>query len=152
MTVQDSDTADLGSLTREQLLDMKHDAELSLADIKGQLEKAESDYHGGGQRADADWFRRAKAAARYRAIELNRINARLSELRKAEKLENSRRHIGAIVDQHIAFLHGFYTAAKRDLSEEEFQTLIDLAFREIDSGNAYNCDRCSQARRARENA
>lgn len=140
----------LDTMGREELLRKKLDAETRLADIKGQIEKAEAEFHLTGKYADPDWYRRAKGAKRYAAIDLHEINTRLSELRKVEKAANVQRHAVAVKTKHVAFLHAFYRAAKAELTPEVFEALIELAHEQVDAGTAYDCSMCAEATAAND--
>jgi len=75
----------------------------------------------------------------------------LSELRRDEKINNSRRMERAVTDDHIQFLHAFQRAAKKLLSREHYLEVTSLAFdfTKNETKEAVDCDRCGQAAQIR---
>ena len=71
--------------TLEQLEDKRSDIEFRLADIKGQIEKANAHQKVTGEFADADWYRRANAARRYAAIEHQNILRDIAAFRRSQR-------------------------------------------------------------------
>jgi hypothetical protein len=136
----------LDGLSRERLLELKLALDDELAGLKTQLERAAARQHSDGYYADPAWFQQTREKARAVGREVSRIATRLGQLRSAEKAQNRARHQGAIADKHIAFLHAFFRAAKRELSEGEFEALVEISHDHIDTGTAFDCDTCAQAK------
>jgi hypothetical protein len=138
----------LEGLSRERLLEMKLALDDEVAGLKTQIERATARKHSHGYHADPAWFQQTREKARALGRDVARVNARLAQLRAAEKAKNRATHTAAIASKHIAFLHAFFRAAKRELSEGEFEALVEISQDHIDLGTAFDCELCGQAKAA----
>jgi hypothetical protein len=138
----------LDGLSRERLLERKMGLDDEVASLKTQLERAIAKQVSHGYYADPAWFQQTREKVRALGREVARVNARLSQMRAAERAENRARQAGAVVDKHLAFLHAFFRAAKRELSTGEFEALVEIAHDYIDTGTAFDCSHCGQAKAA----
>lgn len=101
--------------------------ETELADIRGQLEKASAHQKATGQYADPEWYRKAKAALRYRGIEHQKLLQGRAALRREVNAGNvlnlERRFVEAarsILDEDLfyAVLREAQGLAKHDKLEK----------------------------------
>jgi hypothetical protein len=76
------ENTNLEELDREGLLDLQAKVCESLDAIKTQLDEAKANAAQNGNYSDADWFRRAQSAQRWRGRFHQKIQARLSALKK----------------------------------------------------------------------
>lgn len=87
-----------------------------IAAIRAKLEKARAEVHLSGEYADPDWYRRAKAALRFKGIEHQRLLREAAALRRQEKRHRAKEFGEAFID-----------AARRRLDPEVFSDLLDEA-------------------------
>lgn len=71
----------------DELLDRQGEVEREIADIKAQLETAQAHRIETGEYANPDWFRRAKAALRFRGVEHQRLQRTVARMRDEYRKE-----------------------------------------------------------------
>lgn len=138
----------LDGLSRDQLLEWKAIVENECGSIRAQISEAKGRFAASGERADQDWYNRATVALRIRGAQAQRIARQLGKLREATKAANIRKSMGIIHDDHQKFLHAFFQAAKRLLSEEEYRRVTDqaLLWKMTNSPESTDCDWCKEGK------
>lgn len=148
---------------REECLRLHGELSDESGRIKAQLEQARANVVARGEYSDPDWYVRATVAQRITARKLQRVQLRLSVLKREEKAHNiaavfeankargvAAREMGSVVPVatipagHIAFLHAFYRQAKATMDPGDFRDMCN----EAQEVGAQNCDKCETAREA----
>lgn len=94
--------------------------ETDIATLKAKLEQVRAKRVQTGEYADPDWYRRAKTRLRFTAIEFNKLQRRIAEVRRVERQAQAARVERAFVDH-----------ARRTLDEVTFQRILDAAQAEV---------------------
>jgi predicted O-methyltransferase YrrM len=102
--------------TLATLEERRVDLEYKLADVKGQLEKASAHQIETGEYADADWYRRAKAAQRYAGIEHQQLLRQIADIKRTLRASGANN-----------FEACFINAARELLKPDDFRMVIDAA-------------------------
>jgi predicted HNH restriction endonuclease len=114
---------DVDAMSAEELLDEKIYIDGELGRIRNQIAEAKDRLATTGEYADRDWYRRAQGALRIFGQRSQRIQARLSVLRRAEKARNAERS-GVEGDR---FKHAFMRLVRERLGDAQYNELVALA-------------------------
>jgi len=110
------------SMGRDELLTLLQELAQEMDSIRAQIDDAKAEAAANGVYSDRDWFRRANVALRARGRFHQRIQMRLSSLRRAERAENARQTV-----EHTPLETHFMRAAKEVLPRETYERIMQLA-------------------------
>lgn len=103
---------------REKLLELRAEVEMTLAEIRSQLEESKARAQQ-GEYSDSEWFHRARSAKRWNGLKHQIVNSRLSLLKDQQRARNK--------DHRESFAREFVNVARGLLDEDDYQDIVDLA-------------------------
>jgi hypothetical protein len=125
------ENTNLEELDREGLLDLQAKVCESLDAIKTQLDEAKANAAQNGNYSDADWFRRAQSAQRWRGRFHQKIQARLSALKK----ETKERNLDEARKESLRFERTFFSLASKMLPAPLFASIVEAATERMEEQN-----------------
>jgi hypothetical protein len=102
--------------TRARLLDMKDELHNEIVEIDEQLERATSTYVLTGEKANPEWFSKAKMARKIKVRQIQKLQHMLSIIKQMEKQHNIK-----VASDH------FRQATETLVSDEALARIIELA-------------------------
>ena len=126
---QESRWRPLEAMTIDELLVEKVWIDGELGKIKLQLEEARKRVYTTGEYADHDWYSRARSAQRIYGQRSQKIQTRLSALKREQKARN----VEKAQVRTNQFKHVFMRLVRERLGEAEYLELCDLANAEVDA-------------------
>lgn len=109
----------VAAMSRDELLDLRHEVLETIASVKVQLEAARAEQKTTGKYADREWYQKATAALRYMGLDALLIQNALSKRNAADKA--NRITFSGKVNTVLLSL------AREELGEEVFMKLVDKA-------------------------
>ncbi len=119
---------DTTQMSRDELMLLKLELEVELADIRTQLGNAQMRAREEGIFADEKWYLSAKSARAYKSRQIQYVSMLIGQIGRAERAERHR--LNSLQQRTLA--EYFVVVAQQRLPEKEFQALRALAVERLE--------------------